>query len=209
MATNVNQIHKIQIISLFVIFVLMGCKKDSSKEIIKDTSISKKTKTIPLRISPEEVIVRRLEYNKFALSIKTQFSNDTLDIIDYKNDFCSSPIILTQELSFFEKNKLIKHYKLPIQVLKKKTITKNNLKTLKTPIYEIFLTKGNSYYYIVNGADCCNGVDCAEFTGIYTMLGEVIYEGTSMTKEKVSLADILHKYKINLNKSEKSIRTDK
>lgn len=153
--------------------------------------------------------IKTLENHDFKLDIETQSSNDTLDIIDYKNDFCSSPIVLNQELSFFEKDKLIRHYKLPIKIVKKTTITKNSLNTLQTPIYELNLAKTSTNdYYIINGSDCCNGSACPEFTGIYTMQGKVIYEGLSTEKQKILLRDILKKYKIDINNPAIKIKVD-
>jgi hypothetical protein len=204
-----NQIYKIQF-KLFIVLipVFMGCKNGLFKNDMKENSIEN-TKSITLPKKSQQTVIKILTNNEFKLNIETLFSSDTLDIIDYKNDFCSSPIILTQKLSFFEKDKLLNHYELPIKVIKKKTITKISLNTLQTPIYKICLVRANNNdYYIVNGSDCCNGSNCPEFTGIYTMQGKIIYEGVSTIKGKVSLKDILLMYKIELNNPLQCIKTD-
>jgi hypothetical protein len=204
----VNQMYKIQLkIFIVLISVFMGCRNGLLKN---DTKVNSITKAKTFKKKSVQAVIKTLKNNEFKLNIETLFSNDTLNIIDYKNDFCSSPIILTQKLSFYEKDKLLNHYELPIKKIKKKTITKINLNTLQTPIYKVCLVRSNNNndYYIVDGSDCCNGSNCPEFTGIYTMQGKIIYEGVSTIKGKVSLKDILLKFKIELNKPLQCIKTD-
>lgn len=65
----------------------------------------------------------------------------------------------------------------------------------------IFIVKGAFYDY-------CNGTDCPEFIGIYSMKGKVIYEGYTNEKNKVSLKNILTEYGIQPNKSMDCIKVD-
>jgi hypothetical protein len=203
------QIRGLQLKLITVLmFIFLGCKNESLKGNEKTISIQK-SNSIKLSVSSEGTILKTLKNNEFKLDIETSFSNDTLDIIDYKEDIYSSPIILSQQLYFFKNDKLINHYKLPIKYVKKKTITKISLNALQTPLYKVCLTRTNDNdYYIVYGSDYCNGSDCPEFIGIYSMSGKMIYEGISTKKGKVSLKDILLKYKIKLDNSSQCIKTD-
>jgi hypothetical protein len=201
----INQILKS---GLIVVLFTLGCKNESVKANDKDTS-AQEINSKNTSLTSEDKVIRTLKNGEFKLEIETAFSNDTLDIIDYKNDYCSTPIILTQQLSFFKNDKLLHQHRLPFKEIKKKTISKTTLGVLQTPIYKVCMTKANNIdYYVVNGADCCNGSGCAEFTGIYTMKGEVIFEGVSTELNKPSLKEILLKYKIELNNYTQCIKTD-
>ena len=155
-------------------------------------------------------VITTLVNSEYKLTMNTSFSNDTTDVVDYKENIYSSPIILNQNLFFFSKDRLVKIYRIPIDYVMKKTTVKTNLKALQTPIYQICLTKTDkgTYYYVVNGSDYCNGSDCPEFIGIYSMLGKIVYEGLSNTKEKISLRETLSKYEIELRNQDRCVQVD-
>jgi hypothetical protein len=141
--------------------------------------------------------VKIFHNDTFSLKVKTKFSKDTLNIIDYKEDKYSSPIILEQNVLFFKNDSVAKEAKIPIESIRKKTIKNIYLDILRTPIYEISLVKSKrNIYYLILGSDYCNGSTCLEFVGIYNFSGDVIYEGVPNYKKEL-LKEILLKYEIN------------
>jgi uncharacterized protein YjfI (DUF2170 family) len=193
----INKICGLQSLKIIIILILIGCKNEE----IKNTSITiQEYKTIKKSYRFEKTVLKILKNSEFELEVETRVSNDTLDLIDYKENIYSSPIILSQKMLFFKNKKLIKEYVLPIKHVNKKTIHEKTIKALEMPLYNICLIKSKgSDYYIAYGSDYCNGADCPEFIGIYSMNGRVIYEGFSTIKGKVSLKSIILKYKINLD----------
>ncbi|MDJ1466934.1 hypothetical protein [Xanthocytophaga flava] len=204
---NTNYLSQAKLIIAVVLFILLGCKNESTKGtsvVFKQT-----TKTNLVNSISEETVIKTLENNVYSLRLETRFSTDTLDIVDYKEDIYSSPIILHQKLYFLNHDKVIKDYKLPFRYIEKRTIHKNKLNALQTPIYEICLYKTKTAdYYLVSGSDYCNGSECPEFTGIYAMSGQMIYEGFSTIENKTSLQEILLKYNIKLDTLAHCIKTD-
>ena len=197
----INQILKTNLVLLMLFF---ACKKDEA--IPTNTLLSEHQKQ-----SSKDSAVKTLSNKVYALNITAALSSDTLDIVDYKTNKYSSPIILHQKLSFFRHGKLLKNYEIPAKKIKVKTITNNMVNIIRTPIYKICINKGlKEDFYIVQAAeyDYCNGSDCLEFLGIYSMSGSIIYEGYSNEESKTSLKDILIKNEIELKKSTNCIRTD-
>ena len=54
--------------------------------------------------------VKSLKYKEYSLTINTKYKKDTLNVIDYKEDKYSSPVILHQEFIFFKNGKKIKEF---------------------------------------------------------------------------------------------------
>ncbi|SHH88208.1 hypothetical protein [Flavobacterium defluvii] len=193
-----------QILKASVVLLLMSiaCKQD--KTISKSVSHNKEKAQ-----KSKDKIISSLNNKDFSLNIETYFSKDTLNVVDYKEDIYSSPIIIFQKLSFYNKNKLIKTHQLPLKNVNKKTITDKVISATGTPIYKACLSKkSNQDFYIVNGSDYCNGSDCPEFIGIYLMNGDIIYEGFSNEKKKHILKNIIVKNSIDLNKLTNCIDID-
>lgn len=182
------QFFKISLLTLLLVNI--GCKQD--KFVNQNVSIHQKNKKL------NNTIITTLDNKEYTLKLETLIINDTLDVIDYKENEYSSPIIIFQELVFYYKGKLIKDYKLPLININKKTITGKVIRIIETPIYEICVYNN---FYIINGTyyDYCNGVECPEFIGIYDFNGNIIYEYLTSEKIKTPLKDILDKYKIDIN----------
>jgi hypothetical protein len=142
----------------------------------------------------------KIFYNDtFSLLVNTKFSKDTINSVDYKEDKYCSPIILEQNAIFYKNDIVIKEVKIPIDLIRKKTIKNVYLDVLRTPIYELCIVKSKSnIYYLILGSDYCNGINCMEFIGIYNFSGEVIYEGVPDYNKEL-LKEILLKYEININ----------
>lgn len=190
---------KSQILKISVILLLLNlaCKQEK----VVGQNISKRQ----VVQRSKDTIISNLHNKEYSLKIETHFSNDTLNVVDYKEDKYSSPVITFQKLSFYVKNELIKEYKPPLKSVDKKTITGEIIGALETPIYKMCLSNN---FYIVQGSDYCNGSDCPEFIGIYSINGDIIYEGFPNEKKKTSLKNIILKNNINLSKMTDCVNFD-
>ena len=183
------------IICLLLVFTCITCNKGIIT--LTDNTIGTNKKQ-PYYSESDSIFINRT--GKYALIVKSEYSKDTLDILDYQEDPYSTPIILKQVLVFTANDTILKEYKLPIANTKKRTVNGIFLNVLQTPIYEIGIVKSKkSIYYAIWGSDYCNGADCLEFIGIYNYKGDTIFEGiTNSNKEKFK--KILCKHKIDINK---------
>ncbi|MEZ4826253.1 MAG: hypothetical protein R3C61_08160 [Bacteroidia bacterium] len=94
---------------------------------------------------------------------------------------------------------------LPTGKIEKTAKLFQTVKLAQIPIIEICLIKGfEQDFYFMAGADFCNGVECPEFYGIYSMNGSVIYEGITtvgpLSKESPSFDSIIQAYSIDINR---------
>lgn len=183
-----------RLIIVFLFSLSISCK-DTSEFILKKNKLEEK-ESIFFNTSNA---VKIIDNDVFALKVKTKFSKDTLNNFDYKEDKYSSPIILEQYVLFFKNGNVIKESKIPIDSIRRQTIKNSHFNILITPIYEIGLVKSeDKLFYIIMGSDYCNGSNCLEFIGIYSSLGNVIYEGVPNYKKK-EIKQLLLEYKIDIN----------
>lgn len=183
-----------RLIIVFLFSLSISCK-DTSEFILKKNKLEEK-ESIFFNTSNA---VKIIDNDVFALKVKTKFSKDTLNNFDYKEDKYSSPIILEQYVLFFKNGNVIKESKIPIESIRRQTIKNSHFNILITPIYEIGLVKSeDKLFYIIMGSDYCNGSNCLEFIGIYSSLGNVIYEGVPNYKKK-EIKQLLLEYKIDIN----------
>lgn len=132
-----NQIFKI---SLILMLISIGCKKEENFSVI-NSNISPKQNL-------NDTVVKQLKNKDFSLKIVSLLLNDTLDVDDYKRNSYSNPIILNQNLSFFEGKSLLNQHKLPINNVKVKTITKALVNIIDTPIYKMCLVKNSNKEFL-------------------------------------------------------------
>ena len=155
----------------------------------------------------DEIIQREiliaLETGIFKLELKSVLIEDTLSG-EWRAEQFGTPIVKSQRLLFYKNGKEFKSHSFPIGQVSKSTKKERRIEVAAFPILDICLInadKGNQLYYVY-GANFCNGVDCPEFTGLYDMNGNILYEGISTNKPAINkLAAILRKYKLNLNKT--------
>lgn len=139
----------------------------------------------------EEATLPGLENSRFDTSISITFQNSKLTLKSIVNrDTLSgqwadaiygTPIVQMQQLLFYENQVEVKNH-LPSIGRKIKTGKSSKpIEVASFPIFDICVIPGatGSAYYYVYGADFCNGINCSEFTGIYTLKGEIIFEGKS------------------------------
>ncbi|RUT69474.1 hypothetical protein D0817_14930 [Flavobacterium cupreum] len=182
--------------------MLIACKQDK----IISKAVSYKKQEIQ---KSKDQSVSSLSNKDFSLQIVTRFSTDTLNVIDYKEDRYSSPIITFQKLLFYNKNLLVKEHKLPLKNINKRTISGKILSATETPIYKMCLfNNSDQHFYIVHGSDYCSGSHCPEFIGIYSMKGDAIYEGFSNEKKTFLLKKVVIKNRIDLNKLSNCVNVD-
>lgn len=135
---------------LLFVLICVACKGESP--LTGNTKITNKKEQY--YSTSDSVFIKGVK--TYALIIKSEYSKDTLDIIDYRESSYSSPIILKQFAVFTANGKIIKEYKLPIKNIKKKTLEGTSLNVLQTPIYEIGIVKTNKgFYYAIWGSDYC------------------------------------------------------
>jgi hypothetical protein len=78
------------------------------------------------------------------------------------------------------------------------------------PILEICLLRGKSNdFFYAYGARFCNGVECPEFIGIYTMEGIPVFESIStvgpLSKNYKSLEEVSTQNQFNINEPAKCL----
>lgn len=184
-------------ICLIILIFIVACKRFNAPNSTTSNYINSE-KII-------DTVYTILQNNDYSLKIETQVLNDTLDVVDYREDEYSNPIIIFQDISFYFHEKLIRKYNLPLEFKTVNTISNKILNIPETPIYEICT---NNEYFIIQGADNCNGSRCPEFIGIYNLKGEIIFEGFSKIKSNPSLNEITKKYKIDTNNKSKCLNIE-
>jgi hypothetical protein len=154
-------------------------------------------------------VENELFFKNYKVKLSTYLINDTLDVVDYKEDNYSNPIITSQRVSFYVEDKIIREFILPLHSISKRTISGGDVNALRTPIYELCLYKNHQdKYYILNGSDYCNGANCQEFIGIYTLSGDIVYEGLVTPGTSSDLKELLQKKRITLNQENDCVNID-
>lgn len=195
-------LNKVFKTGLLLLLISAGCKKEQSIEVKALPLPSKEYKVI-------DTVSKQLNTKGFSLKIVSYLLRDTLNLEEYKENRYSSPIVLGQDLLFFEGKKLLKQHKLPVEKIKVKTISDSTVIIMNTPVYKICSVKNsNEEFYVVGGSyyDVCNGSDCPEFTAIYSMKGEVLIEDYTGDEIVAPLPNIIDKYRIDLNESTNCVR---
>ncbi|MGB8190381.1 MAG: hypothetical protein WCF67_00620 [Chitinophagaceae bacterium] len=187
--------------------VLIICSAGCENNMLSKSSQSDRIQ--PLTPVYEDTITAALVNKQYKLLIVTSFSNDTVDIVDYREDPYSSPIILDQHILFYENDRLISRDKVAIKSVIKQTTGKKKLEALQTPVYQICLNNvAQESYYLVYGSDYCQGTGCPEFIGIYSMHGKTIYQGLSTDKDHSRLEKVLSEYQIQINNHNQCSQVD-
>ena len=168
------------VITLFLEDCQYSRSSDSAKEDNKTIAREGKYTLMDYYGQKAFTISKELPNHDCRLVINTIFLNDTLSVTDWKEDVYSHPIIQSQELVFYTGKTKIKSLGLPIKFIYKKTIHNEAKYVTSIPILELCLLKGTREdFYLVYGADFCNGAKCPEFIGVYNQRGEIIYENIS------------------------------
>lgn len=185
---------------LVVCFVtsVLGCKdSDISQKLTAKTSTDRNYRFENMR---------SIINGQYKLEMITSFINDTLSG-EWEDEIYGTPLVEKQRLVFFESGIIGKIYFLPLERIWKTAKRSPTVSIARTPILEICLIKSQRQdFYCIYGADFCNGVECPEFYGIYSMDGLAIYEGITtigpLSEELFSLDSILNTYQIDLNKTD-------
>ena len=105
------------IICLLLVFTCITCNKGIIT--LTDNTIGTNKKQ-PYYSESDSIFINKI--GKYALIVKSEYSKDTLDILDYQEYPYSTPIILKQVLVFTANDTILKEYKLPIANTKKRTV---------------------------------------------------------------------------------------
>jgi len=143
-------------------------------------------------------IVRSVGLGRYRVDVHTHLLNDTLDIFE---TLFAYPIVKNQELKFYEDGRLISTRPLAIDMREMRTLGGKDIKVPGIPQHSISLLQGGQgdYFYMVYGSDFCAVGNCPEFTGFYTLEGQVVLEIIStkglLSKKYISLKEFCEKYK--------------
>jgi hypothetical protein len=138
----------------------------------------------------------------YQLELQTIVLDDTLSKEWVEYGFLS-PLIRNQYFIFIKNGEIIKKYTTPIKKVRKENSKHKKVALVSVPVFEICLLKGDSIeVYKIYGANYCCGLGCPEFTGFYSMEGEIIHECSPANKYfwGKSITDFLTKHKIDINK---------
>lgn len=176
-----------------LLIALNGCNNVSMPETKSDNQVRQY----------EKVIV--LSTGVFKLELKSILLEDTL-LEEWEDEQLrfGTPLVQEQSLLFYKNEREIKSHLLPINHIKTTTRKQGNTEVATLPVFDICIKQvGTDKLYYVYGAGFCNGTGCPEFTGLYNMDGDIIYEGVSTNESSArELQIILKKYNLDFNKSD-------
>ena len=137
-------------------------------------------------------------YKEYTLSLKTYILKDSV----VTNDLLwQKPTVIKQEISIYNKKKLIK--KIKISNIQIHIHTKDNaeLEISQIPIIDVSFVKGTEEYLYLYGALNCNGIGCPEYLGIYDLSGNkcVEYISTCHDNKYKLFEEFVSKHKIDLD----------
>lgn len=176
---------------VILLIALNGCHNVSMPETKSDDQVRRYPKVIALNTGV------------FKLELKSMLLKDTL-IEEWENEQLrfGTPLVQEQRLLFYKNAREVKSHLLPINRIKTSTRRGQDVEVADLPVFDICIKQaGVDKLYYVYGAGFCNGTGCPEFTGLYSMDGDIIYEGLSTNDSSVrELNIILKKYKLDFNK---------
>ncbi|MGN6439443.1 MAG: hypothetical protein ACTHMM_23120 [Agriterribacter sp.] len=138
----------------------------------------------------------------FKLELKSEIRQDTLGG-QWEDDLYGTPVIKEQKLTFYKDGIELKQHSFPMALVTKVTRSTKKIEVVALPVFDVCLITGESgeKFYYVYGADFCNGTGCPEFTGLYDMDGNVVFEGLSTDKIQVKKGiETKKKYELDLNR---------
>jgi hypothetical protein len=138
----------------------------------------------------------------YKLELKSTLIIDTLNE-EWKDDKFWTPLLERQSLHFYKNGIEINRHLFPIEHIIRTNKHDQKLCLVAIPIFDICILKGPSAdVFYVYGAEFCNGVECPEFLGLYSMSGDELYENISTQKRSVNLVkleDIIKEYRLHIN----------
>lgn len=137
-------------------------------------------------------------YKEYTLSLKTYILKDSV----VTNDLLwQKPTVLKQEISIYNKKKLIKKIKISNRQIHIHTKDNAELEISQIPIIDVSFVKGTEEYLYLYGALNCNGIGCPEYLGIYDLSGNkcVEYISTCHDNKYKLFEEFVSKHKIDLD----------
>lgn len=147
-------------------------KKEFCNEKRRDDLLEKYSKQFKFKTKD------KLVNSDYSLEIETEFLNDTLSL-DYVIDpLYVRPIISMQKLIFKKKNAITKEIYPMIMQIDSRNKNGKKILMLDASIYSITTYSGKRDLFSVKGCGLLKG-EIPEFFGLYSMEGQVLYEGYS------------------------------
>jgi hypothetical protein len=178
---------------VILLIALNGCHNVRMPETKSDDQVRQYEKVITLSTGV------------FKLKLKSILLKDTL-IEEWEDDQLrfGTPLVHEQRLFFYKNEREIKSHLLPINRIKITTRKQQNTEVAALPVFDICIKHaGTDKLYYVYGAGFCNGTGCSEFTGLYNLDGDIIYEGVSTNESSARELEIVSKkYNLDFNKSD-------
>jgi hypothetical protein len=136
----------------------------------------------------------------YSLEVETFCLNDTLANEDSYDSLTTRPIIINQKLIFKCRDSVTTSFYIPIRSVNRKNYLGKNVKTLDANIWNIFVLKGEKgHVFAIDGTGFCNGRNCPEFSGLYSIEGTPLYQSYSDKWDKKKVDEIYIKFGITNN----------
>lgn len=205
--------------SLIILFFLLACSNEKNEQKVlnnpKDTANSKQ---LVLEITPvvyrDSILeqykgVRNFSYKKvikndtYSIEVETFCLNDTLASLDdteYEDavfSLVTRPVIIEQKLKFTKKGNVLKSYNIPFKKIVRTNYLGKKIETLEQNIWLVYFIKGTKGEILgVSGSGLCEVSECPEFTGFYSLDGNVLYEADTKSVNNISTGELFEKYGI-------------
>ena len=147
--------------------------------------------------------IKKIESGNYSMEIETLCTNDTLacEESEYENggvfELVSRPNIVKQRLIFKKQGIVQKSFDVPVKHIYRNNYKGEKIKSLEINIWNIFLIHGDKgSIWGVLGTGLCRVGDCPEFTGLYTIDGNIIFQSNTGHACQFNINNFLEKYGI-------------
>jgi hypothetical protein len=151
----------------------MNCMSSSNKQLsIRDSLLEnyKNTKQFSY--------IEKIKNGEYVMEIETYCINDTLSLQDAVDSLTTRPIIVKQKLIFKKRDSILNSRVIPLRSICRNNYHGNKVKALEVIIFQLFVINGKKgSIFGIYGSGLCNGSNCPEYNGFYTMEGLTLYQG--------------------------------
>lgn len=137
--------------------------------------------------------------NEYTLSLHTYFLKDSV----ITNELLwQKPTIVSQEISLYKNNFLLKKHKITNRQIHILTKDGFKMEISQIPIIDVAFIKGNKTFIYLYGALNCNGINCPEYFAIYDLSGNkcIDFISTDINNQYEHFEKIISKYGLDLQK---------
>lgn len=186
------------ILPILLCILLASCRNKATNEdgIVKDTLTTIATSKENIKDS----IIKNCTYKDYSIIFKTHLLKDSV----ITNELLwQSPTIIKQEISIYNKDRLIKNFKISNKQIHIRTKENVEMDISQIPIIDISFVKGRNVYLYLYGALNCCGTECPEYQSIYNLSGKKCIEfiSTEHNNKYKSFNEFVSNNSINLDNS--------